>query len=167
MERAYAPYSQFRVGAALVGADGAIFTGCNVENSAYPAGICAERSALAAAVAGGVKEFAMLVIASEADDPTPPCGMCRQALVEFAPRLLVVSYTKHGVEATWDLATVASTSVHPGRADSSPMKLGRIVGYRRFDAKGSLARLAQVADRPKTSRPISVAKAGTSSLSIV
>ena len=106
MGRAYAPYSQFRIGAALVGADGTIFTGCNVENSAYPAGICAERSALAAAVAGGVKEFAMLVIASEADDPTPPCGMCRQALVEFAPRLTVVSCTKHGGEATWDLATL-------------------------------------------------------------
>jgi len=106
MERAYAPYSQFRVGAALVGPDGAIFTGCNVENSAYPAGICAERSALAAAVAGGVKEFSLLVIASEADDPTPPCGMCRQALVEFAPRLAIVSYTKHGVEATWNLATL-------------------------------------------------------------
>jgi cytidine deaminase len=48
----------------------------------------------------------MLVIASEADDPTPPCGMCRQALVEFAPRLMVVSYTKHGGEATWDLAAL-------------------------------------------------------------
>ena len=106
MERAYAPYSQFRVGAALVSADGAVFTGCNVENSAYPAGICAERSALAAAVAGGAREFSLLVIASEADDPTPPCGMCRQALVEFAPRLAIVSYTKHGTEAEWSLAAL-------------------------------------------------------------
>ena len=106
MERAYAPYSQFRVGAALVGVDGTVFVGCNVENSAYPAGICAERSALSAAVAGGVRQFAMLVIVSEADDPTPPCGMCRQALVEFAPRLSIVSCTKHGGEATWSLATL-------------------------------------------------------------
>ena len=106
MERAYAPYSQFRVGAALVGVDGTIFIGCNVENSAYPAGICAERSALAAAVAGGVKEFSLLVVATEADDPTPPCGMCRQALVEFTPRLAIVSYTKHGGEAKWNLATL-------------------------------------------------------------
>jgi cytidine deaminase len=68
--------------------------------------MCAERSALAAAVAGGVRNFSLLVIASEADDPTPPCGMCRQALVEFAPRLAIVSYTKHGVEATWNLATL-------------------------------------------------------------
>jgi cytidine deaminase len=106
MQRAYAPYSQFRVGAALVGVDGRMFTGCNVENSAYPAGICAERSALAAAVAGGVTQFAMLVIASEAGEPTPPCGMCRQALVEFAPALSIVSCTKHGDEAEWTLATL-------------------------------------------------------------
>jgi len=106
MERAYAPYSQFRVGAALVGADGSLFAGCNVENSAYPAGICAERSALAAAIAGGVTQFDLLVIATEADDPTPPCGMCRQALVEFAPRLAIVSYTKHGTEAKWNLAAL-------------------------------------------------------------
>ena len=106
MERAYAPYSQFRVGAALVGVDGSLFAGCNVENAAYPAGICAERSALAAAVAGGVTQFDLLVIMSEADDPTPPCGMCRQALVEFAPRLAIVSCTKHGTEAKWNLATL-------------------------------------------------------------
>ena len=106
MERAYAPYSDFRVGAALVGADGSIFAGCNVENSAYPAGICAERSALAAAVAGGVRRFDLLVVMTEADDPTPPCGMCRQALVEFAPDLPIVSYTKHGGEAQWSLAAL-------------------------------------------------------------
>ncbi|HUQ81005.1 MAG TPA: cytidine deaminase [Gemmatimonadaceae bacterium] len=106
LEHAYAPYSQFRVGAALVGIDGSVFTGCNVENSAYPAGICAERSALSAAIAGGVKQFSMLVVASEADDPTPPCGMCRQALVEFAPQLPIVSCTKQGGEVTWNLATL-------------------------------------------------------------
>src|SRR5689334_8871276 len=106
MERAYAPYSDFRVGAALVGADGSVAVGCNVENSAYPAGICAERSALAAAVASGVRQFAVLVIATEADEATPPCGMCRQALVEFAPALEIVSFTKHGAEAAWNLATL-------------------------------------------------------------
>lgn len=106
MERAYAPYSDFRVGAALVGADGGVFAGCNVENSAYPAGICAERSALAAAVAAGTRRFALLVIVTEADEPTPPCGMCRQALVEFEPNLEIVTYTTHGGEADWSLATL-------------------------------------------------------------
>ena len=106
MKHAYAPYSDFRVGAVLLGKNGSVFAGCNVENSAYPAGICAERSALAAAVAGGVRQFDLLVIATEADEATPPCGMSRQALVEFAPRLAIVSYTKHGAEAKWDLATL-------------------------------------------------------------
>ena len=120
MERAYAPYSDFRVGAVLVGADGSVFAGCNVENSAYPAGICAERGALAAAVAGGVRRFVLLVVATEADAPTPPCGMCRQALVEFAPDLAIVSCTTHGGEAQWRLAalfphpfTPAALSHHP------------------------------------------------------
>lgn len=104
MERAYAPYSDFRVGAALAGPDGTVFVGCNVENAAYPAGICAERAALSAAVAGGVRNFEMLVIVSEADDPTPPCGMCRQAFVEFAPGLPIVSFTLEGRAAEWTLA---------------------------------------------------------------
>jgi cytidine deaminase len=106
MERAYAPYSDFRVGAALVGVDGNVFSGCNVENSAYPAGICAERSALAAAVAAGVRQFELLVIATEADEATPPCGMCRQALVEFSPGLEIVSCTKHGAETRWNLSAL-------------------------------------------------------------
>jgi cytidine deaminase len=106
MERAYAPYSNFRVGAVLVGDDGSVFAGCNVENSAYPAGICAERAALAAAVAGGGRRFDLLVVVTEADEPTPPCGMCRQALVEFGPDLAIVSYTRHGGEAHWSLATL-------------------------------------------------------------
>lgn len=104
MRHAYAPYSQFRVGAALQGADGAIYTGCNVENSSYPAGICAERSALGAAIAAGCQEFVAITIVSEADSPTPPCGMCRQALVEFAPALPVTSYSAVGESAQWNLA---------------------------------------------------------------
>ena len=104
MQHAYAPYSGFRVGAALRGRDGQVVGGCNVENSSYPVGLCAERSALAAAVAQGVREFDLLVLATEAEEPTPPCGLCRQALVEFAPGLPILSVTSAGKWARWSLA---------------------------------------------------------------
>jgi cytidine deaminase len=104
MAHAYAPYSDFRIGAALLSADGLVFTGCNVENSAYPVGTCAERGALAAAVVAGHRSFAQLAIVTDAEEPTSPCGMCRQALMEFAPNLQVTSYTTSGAEARWSLA---------------------------------------------------------------
>jgi cytidine deaminase len=103
MERAYAPYSSFRVGAALLGTDGSVTEGCNVENAAYPVGICAERTALAGAVARGIRSFETLVVATEAQEPTPPCGMCRQMLEEFAPHLLVVSVTREGRSSRWTM----------------------------------------------------------------
>lgn len=103
LDRAYAPYSSFRVGAALLGTDGSIAEGCNVENAAFPAGICAERGALATAVARGVRSFEAIMIASDAAEPTPPCGMCLQALAEFAPHLTVVSITRAGASARWTL----------------------------------------------------------------
>ena len=86
-EYAYIPYSHYAVGAALQTADGTIFTGCNVENAAYPATICAERTALVKAVSEGYREFTALVVVTR--NGGSPCGMCRQMLYEFAPNLPV------------------------------------------------------------------------------
>ena len=88
-KRAYCPYSNFPVGAALLAKDGRIFTGCNVENASFGLTVCAERVALLKAVSEGAREFVAIAIAC-GEGSCPPCGACRQVLYEFAPELLLV-----------------------------------------------------------------------------
>lgn len=82
--RAHAPYSRFRVGAAIRGASGAIHVGCNVENAAYPVGACAEAGAISAMVAAGDRRVVAVLVYAEGPEPCTPCGACRQRLMEFA-----------------------------------------------------------------------------------
>jgi cytidine deaminase len=89
-EQAYTPYSHFAVGAAVLAASGAIFPGCNIENAAYPATICAERVALTSAYAAGEREIVALAVVADTSGPVSPCGTCRQVILELAPRCTVL-----------------------------------------------------------------------------
>lgn len=114
--RAYAPYSGYSVGAALEAADGSVFTGCNVENASYSVTCCAERSALFAAVSAGVRSFRRIVVTAGGSSPYP-CGSCRQALAEFAPRLEVVVLTDDGERHEFTLDMLLP---HPFRFEREP-----------------------------------------------
>lgn len=95
-EKAYAPYSRFLVGAALLCADGSVYTGCNIENASYPCGLCAERAAAAQAISAGNRAFAVLAVAGSGKEVCTPCGLCRQFLFEFAPNLRVLCANRSG-----------------------------------------------------------------------
>ena len=104
LERSYAPYSHFPVGAALLCGDGTVFTGCNVENAAYGSTICAQRTALVKAVSEGRRDgFTRIAIAGRGGDYCWPCGACRQMLYEFAPDLTVLCARGDGQYASASL----------------------------------------------------------------
>ena len=103
LDRAYCPYSHFPVGAAVECADGSVYTGCNVENAVYPAGICAERNAMFHAAAEGHTDFVRIVIAGRSEDYCVPCGICRQVMQEFASELEVICLNGAGEAKTFTL----------------------------------------------------------------
>ena len=101
--RAYIPYSNFPVGAALLCEDGTVFTGCNVENGAYSMCICAERTALVKAVSEGYQKFSKIAVTANTEEYCLPCGACRQMLIEFAPDMDVLCANKDGDYASYKL----------------------------------------------------------------
>jgi cytidine deaminase len=117
-ERAWAPYSRFKVGAAIRGAGGQVFVGCNVENVAYPQGTCAEAGAIAAMVAAGETVIAEVYVVADSPRPVQPCGGCRQKLKEFgAGDVTVVMGNLDGLEMTTTLGELL-----PGAFDASQME---------------------------------------------
>ena len=119
-ENAYVPYSRFKVGAAIRAASGVIYSGCNVENVAYPEGTCAEAGAIAAMVAAGDTVIAEVLVIADCPDPVPPCGGCRQKIAEFAaPDVRVTLCTTDGATKTMtvaDLLPGSFTAAHMNRA---------------------------------------------------
>ena len=115
--RAYAPYSRFKVGAALLGGDPPrVITGCNVENSSYGLTVCAERVAIGRAIAEGVREFSALAIASQGTEPAPPCGMCLQTLLEFCEDLELLLVSSSGTRRRTRLSRLIPRPVRFPRA---------------------------------------------------
>lgn len=106
-ENAYVPYSNFKVGAALRAGSGAIYSGCNVENVAYPQGTCAEAGAIAAMVAGGDTEIKEVAVIADSPEPVTPCGGCRQKLAEFASAdVKITMATTGGKQVTLTMAEI-------------------------------------------------------------
>ena len=105
MRNAWAPYSEFHVGAAIEAEDGRVFVGCNVESASYGLTICAERMALGAAVAAGARSLKRIAVTTEVDPPAAPCGACRQLLAEFGLKLEVIAVGP-STEKRWTLGAL-------------------------------------------------------------
>jgi cytidine deaminase len=112
-ERAYAPYSRFPVGAAVID-DGEVFSAPNIENASYPMSVCAERNAVAVAVAAGHRRIQAVAVVGSGDTPTPPCGGCRQVLYEFGgPGLTVICEAPSGERLMWALEDLLPSAFGP------------------------------------------------------
>lgn len=128
MGKAYAPYSGYRVGAALLSHSGKVYTGCNIENAAYTPTVCAERTAFFQAVSAGERGFAMIAVAGGKNGiisgAFPPCGVCRQVMAEFCapdfPVLVVTGEDTYTAYRLGDLLPMAFTSVHVGLPPENP-----------------------------------------------
>ncbi|CCZ21581.1 putative uncharacterized protein [Acetobacter sp. CAG:977] len=114
MDRAYVPYSHFRVGAAIRAQSGKLYAGCNVENAAYPAGSCAEQGAVSAMVLGGDDKIAEIVVMGDGENLVSPCGSCRQRIREFAtPQTVVHICDRNGVRKSMLLSELLPVSFGP------------------------------------------------------
>lgn len=112
--RAYAPYSRFKVGAAIATPEGQVFTGCNVENAAYPVGACAEAGAISAMIAGGGSRIGTIVVMGEGEHLVTPCGGCRQRIREFAaPDTKIHVAGPEGIRKSFTLAELLPFSFGP------------------------------------------------------
>lgn len=117
-ENAYAPYSGFQVGVALMSSSGEIYTGVNVENAAYPEGTCAEAGAIARMIAAGDRKITAVYVVADGAEPVPPCGGCRQKLAEFsAPDVPVTMATISGIEKTLTVAQLLPGAFTPEHMD--------------------------------------------------
>lgn len=119
-KRAYAPYSNFQVGAAIRTPSGKVFVGCNVENVAYPEGTCAEAGAIAAMIAAGEREIAAIAVIADSPAPVAPCGGCRQKIAEFATSDATITMaTTEGVTAEVAVASLLPGAFVPGHMEKA------------------------------------------------
>ena len=113
LDKAYVPYSHFPVGAALECGDGTVYTGCNIENAAFPCTICAERAAIFKAVSEGHRTFRRIVVAGRSEKFCVPCGSCRQVMREFAPEMEVICLNGQGETRQYPLRQLLPESFGP------------------------------------------------------
>jgi cytidine deaminase len=113
-QKAYAPYSRFKVGAAILADDGEVYPGCNVENAAYPVGACAEAGAVSAMIAGGARAIRAIVVIGDGTELVTPCGACRQRIREFSvPETPILIAGPEGIRARFSLAELLPASFGP------------------------------------------------------